>query len=70
MGKISDIETNPLVHKTIKKSAEDIVDFRFNTCVSDMMILTNEIDTISKEDYLNILKILCAILHHDRRIVA
>lgn len=62
--KISDIETNPLVHRTIKKVGGSIVDFRFNTCVSDMMILTNEIDTISKEDYLNILKILAPFAPH------
>jgi len=33
-----------LVHKTIKKVGEDIENFRFNTAVSQLMILTNKLD--------------------------
>ncbi len=33
-----------LVHKTIKKAAEDIEDFKFNTALSQMMILVNEME--------------------------
>jgi leucyl-tRNA synthetase len=33
-----------LLHKTIKKVASDIEDFRFNTAISAMMILLNEIN--------------------------
>ncbi|MBU4217315.1 leucine--tRNA ligase [Candidatus Parcubacteria bacterium] len=31
-----------LVHKTIKKVGEDIMDFKFNTAIAQMMILVNE----------------------------
>lgn len=34
---------NRLLHKTIKKVTEDIEEFRFNTAISQMMILANEI---------------------------
>lgn len=35
---------NNLIHKTIKKVGEDIENFRFNTAVSALMILANEMD--------------------------
>ncbi|TAK97045.1 leucine--tRNA ligase [Patescibacteria group bacterium] len=37
-----------LLHKTIKKVTEDIENFRFNTAVSSMMILVNEMDREEK----------------------
>ncbi|MDD5528359.1 MAG: leucine--tRNA ligase [Patescibacteria group bacterium] len=37
-------EISSLLHKTIKKISEDIAEFKLNTCVSAMMILTNEIE--------------------------
>ena len=37
-------ELEKLVHKTIKKVTEDIENFRFNTAVSALMILTNEFE--------------------------
>ena len=36
-------ELNRLLHKTIKKVGEDIENFRFNTALSQMMILANEV---------------------------
>lgn len=45
-------QTNPklkkLIHKTIKKVTEDIENFRFNTAVSALMILANEIERQEK----------------------
>jgi len=38
-----DREIEKLVHKTIKKVTEDIENFRFNTAVSALMILVNEL---------------------------
>ncbi len=45
-------ELNRLLHKSIKKVGEDIENFRFNTAISQMMILANEVmkgKTVSKE---------------------
>ena len=36
-------DLNKLLHKTIKKVTEDIENFRFNTAISQMMILANEV---------------------------
>ena len=36
-----DLETEKLLHKTIKKVTEDIENMRFNTAISQMMIFTN-----------------------------
>ncbi|MBU4512325.1 class I tRNA ligase family protein [Patescibacteria group bacterium] len=41
-SKVKNDELTRLVHKTIKKVTEDIENFRFNTAVSALMILTNE----------------------------
>jgi leucyl-tRNA synthetase len=38
-----DKEIEKLIHKTIKKVTEDIENFRFNTAVSALMILVNEL---------------------------
>ena len=35
-------DLNRILHKTIKKVGEDIVDFKFNTAISSLMILLNE----------------------------
>jgi leucyl-tRNA synthetase len=37
-------ETSRLLHKTIKKVTEDIENFRFNTAIAALMILTNELE--------------------------
>jgi leucyl-tRNA synthetase len=41
-------EMNKLLHKTIKKVTEDIEHFRFNTAISQMMILANEVQKEKK----------------------
>ena len=41
-----DDETRKLLHRTIKKVAEDIETMRFNTAVSTMMILTNRLASL------------------------
>ena len=50
-SKVENVESssvvNRLLHKTIKKVTEDIENFRFNTAISAMMILLNEIEKSS-----------------------
>lgn len=55
------VEVEKLVHKTIKKVTEDIENMSFNTSISQMMILVNELyktDCKSKK----VLKPLCQLL--------
>ena len=42
------IETQKLVHRTVKKVGDDIDALRFNTAVSSMMILTNHLSGLDK----------------------
>ncbi|MSR78757.1 MAG: leucine--tRNA ligase [Candidatus Taylorbacteria bacterium] len=60
----SKLET--LLHKTIKKVGEDIEAMRFNTAVSAIMILVNEMekDSISKVDYEVVLRLLAPFVPH------
>ncbi len=62
----SSISMQNLLHKTIKKVGEDIDAMRFNTAISAMMVLVNEIDKneISLEDYKKFLKILSPFAPH------
>jgi leucyl-tRNA synthetase len=56
-----------LVHKTIKKVGEDIEEMRFNTAISAMMILLNELEKeekITKENYEIFIKILAPFAPH------
>jgi leucyl-tRNA synthetase len=55
-----------LLHKTIKKVTEDIVNFNFNTAISAFMILVNlaEKIEITKADYEIILKMLAPFAPH------
>jgi len=56
-----------IIHKTIKKVSNDIENMKFNTAISALMILINEYDkeeTISKDDYLVLLKLLNPIAPH------
>ena len=65
--KIGESDSNALIHKTIKKVTEDIGNFKFNTCVSDMMILVNTLEkenSISKSDFNNLLQILAPFAPH------
>jgi len=45
---IEDVETERFVHKTIKKVTEDIEAMRFNTAISAMMILVNQLARLPK----------------------
>lgn len=68
--KLSDKEgyTNEtLVHQTIKKVTDDLSNLKFNTAVSQLMILTNDLDkneTITKSDYKILLTLLSPIAPH------
>lgn len=42
--KVTDKNLEKLLHKTIKKVSEDIEEMKFNTAISQMMILVNEMD--------------------------
>jgi leucyl-tRNA synthetase len=54
------------LHKTIKKVGEDIEHFKFNTAVSQMMILVNAMEkgSYTKEDYTTLLKVLAPFAPH------
>jgi leucyl-tRNA synthetase len=55
------------VHKTIKKVTEDIEAMQFNTAVSSLMILSNElekVEEIPREMYENFLKLLAPFAPH------
>ena len=56
-----------LLHKTIKKITEDIENFHFNTAVSALMILLNEMekqDSLKIEDYKLLIKLLSPFAPH------
>lgn len=53
-----------LLNKTIKKVGEDVEAFKFNTCVSQMMICINELENISVEDFKKFLQILAPFAPH------
>ena len=55
------------LHKTIKKVSDDIESFKFNTAVSQMMILVNEMDkadSVGKEQYATFLQLLAPFMPH------
>jgi len=55
------------LHKTIKKVTSDIESFKFNTAVSQMMILVNEMDkadAVGKEQYKAFLRLLAPFMPH------
>ena len=55
------------LHKTIKKVGEDISEMKYNTAISAMMVLANQLEkekNISKEDFKNFLKILSPFAPH------
>lgn len=60
----SDEETHVNLQKTIKKVGEDIMNFKFNTAVSTMMIFVNSSSTISALDYKDFIKILAPFAPH------
>ncbi len=56
-----------LIHKTIKKVTFDLLNTSYNTAVSSLMILTNELDAmenITKKDYETLLTLLHPIAPH------
>lgn len=64
---IKETDSNGSVDKTIKKVTEDISSFKFNTCVSNMMILVNDLekqDSLSKSDFSRLLQILAPFAPH------
>jgi leucyl-tRNA synthetase len=60
-------ELQAVLHQTIKKVSEDIVEMKFNTAISAMMILVNEMEkeeTIEGEDFSLFLKLLAPFAPH------
>ena len=60
-------EIKNILHKTIKKVGEDIESFKFNTAISQMMILVNKMGeekSINKEDYLLFIRVLAPFAPH------
>ncbi len=55
-----------LLNKTIKKIGEDIEEFRFNTAISALMVLLNEMEKVgaSAEDFRVFLKLLAPFAPH------
>ena len=61
---VAELET--ILNRTIKKVGEDIEGFKFNTAISAMMILSNEIEKfgIGKKQFEKMLKILAPFAPH------
>ncbi len=59
-------QTERLLHKSIKKIGEDIVAFHFNTAISQLMILMNEMEktNVSQEFFETFLKLLAPFAPH------
>ncbi len=60
-------QTEILINQTIKKVTEDLSSIKYNTAVSALMILLNELeklDTVSKKDYRVLLHLLNPIAPH------
>ncbi len=63
----SDLELEKVLHKTIKKVTEDIESMNFNTAISSMMILVNEMEkaeNVSIKDFKMFLQILAPFAPH------
>lgn len=70
-SKFVDSEINPfeekLIHKSLKKVGEDIDDFKFNTAISTLMILVNELSSakeVTKEAFEYLLIMLAPFAPH------
>ncbi len=59
-------EIKSLLHKTIKKIGNDIVEFKLNTCISSLMILSNAVEEkgISSGDFAKLVQILAPFAPH------
>jgi leucyl-tRNA synthetase len=58
---------SPLMHKTIKKTGEDIAAMKFNTAISQLMILLNELEkrsALSQEEWATFLTMLAPFAPH------
>lgn len=65
--KSSSAEVKKITHKTIKKVTDDIENLRFNTAISQMMILVNKIieqKKVAKVDFELLLRILSPFAPH------
>ena len=65
--KVKDIKSNIALDSTIKKVGEDIETMKFNTAISTLMILVNEMEKkeeIAKEDYASLLVLLAPFAPH------
>lgn len=65
MNDIGEIEAT--LHKTIKKVGDDIESFSFNTAISSLMILVNEmekLESVSKDSYQTLLILLAPFAPH------
>ena len=61
------VELENIIHKTIKKVTNDINEMNYNTAISSLMILLNEMDkkeSISKKDYRTLLCLLNPFAPH------
>jgi leucyl-tRNA synthetase len=61
------VKLETTLHKTIKKVTEDIDKFAFNTAISSLMILLNEIDKeeqVNQKDFETVLKLLSPFVPH------
>lgn len=60
-------DTERLLHQTIKKVGEDCESFKFNTAISQLMILTNQLDKLTeipRETYEILLRLLAPFAPH------
>lgn len=64
--KISEVAADDDLNSTVKKVTEDILDFRFNTAVSALMIQVNSWEKrgVNKSDYETLLKLLAPFAPH------
>lgn len=63
----ADKDTESLLHKTIKKVGEDIDNMRFNTAISQLMIMTNALDKqkeVSKDIFAKFVLVLAPFAPH------
>lgn len=65
-GAAEDPKIESLLHKTIKKVTEDIENYKFNTAISAMMVMLNEIEKteVSEETFRAFVKMLAPFAPH------
>ncbi len=63
----TDNKLTRLLHQTIKKVSADVEAFKFNTAISSLMILLNELEkreTLSPETVVSLVKLVCPFAPH------